>query len=361
MYELLVETFEAEITGGSLEIFYDGKKGLPPGAKFRQALLRQVGECDMMLACPFPRLRQAGQAEAFKLEIKTAKKKKVPIIPILFLGPNEDTSALQLGALGLAEDDGQLTHVAVPIRYVGSPTAEVVREAIRREVGSALGGVLIARIRNAIIDWARRDLIMYDSTDQVLHDLAANPSPFLNMFLYDGGMTIRRFCADTEIFHHLKQSTGLQIRFLYVDTNFKQFVCKTPEFKQNPELKQIDKHLYSPLYEALIRRSYVLHNQSPDGHMNDVRKSVERLRDLAHKCGFGLEVRKTCQLPFYRMMVTCQYVYYTQFLPTVTDPDSDEDPPEYHSLRLSAKSPVGMALGYHFDRLWRRRSTPHPG
>jgi len=220
-----------------------------------------------------------------------------------------------------------------------------------------LGGQLIAQIRNAISERASRDLTILDSSDQFLHDLSTHPSNFINMFLYDGGKTVRQICSKSEVLQYLQQTASLQIKFLYVDTDFKPFVSETDEFRQIPELEQIDERLYAPLYEALIRKSGMVHNESPKGHKFDVNRSVRALRELSRKFGFKLEVKKTSQLPFYRTVLTRQYAYYTQLLPTFSEAAQDEGAPEYYSLRISAKSPVGLALSKHYDRLWDNASA----
>ena len=358
LYELLEEAFMAEIEAQSLKIYFDEEDGVRAGDELRPALAKQIRESDLVLACFF---RRWPQASFFQQEIKEAFKTPVQIVPVLFLKPGEDPAYFRLGDLDPRLEEqggGRLVHAAVLVRVGEEPNAGPIGETIRAQVGLVLGGTLIKAIRSAIISRARRDLTMFDSSDELLHDLAANDTTCIDMFMYDGGTTIRRLSANAELIEHIHRSTSLRMRFLYVDTDFRPFVCETSEFEGTPELKQLGENIYAPLYEALLRKSGMVHNESPKGHMYDVSKSVEALRALAKDLGFSLEVRKTCQLPFYRMVITRRYAYYTHFLPTFQRAHWGDGSPEYHTLRLAVNSPAGSSLVKHFESLW-ENAKPH--
>lgn len=356
LYDLLRNSLSAEIKGGALEILYDGKDPVAPGESLRKELLHQVRRSDLLLAC-FTRRWQ--QAEYFREEVKAALAARIAIIPILLLEPDDDILSFRLGDLhpDLEDGTGRLAHVAVTIRIGDVSTATSVHDAIRSQQGSELGGDLIRQIRAEMIDRARRDVTVYDRKDQVLHDLSIQPSPYIDIFLYDGGTTIHQMAFDHEFSARLRAG-ALRIRFLYVDTNFKDFISTTPEFLARPELASLGGDTYAALYEALVRCSGMLHNRSPEGHLDDVRRSIKSLEGLAAHHNVKLEVRSTSQLPFYRMIVTRQYVYYTHFLPAATDVPGQREAPEYHSIRLSAESPAGKALASHFQTLW-DQAVPH--
>jgi len=356
LYELLTETFQADIRGGALEILYDGRDPVPPGVPLRAELVRKVAQCDLVLACATRRWRQAPY---FVEEVKAAIAAPVPIIPVLLLGPSDDVLSFQLGDLhpDLEDHSGRLMQVALTLRVEGSDDPSGVRDAIRTQVGSILGGTLISQIRTAFIARARRDLSLYDNQNQLLEDLAQQSSPYIKIFMYDGGTTINRLAHNHEVLDRMRDGgRALSLQFLYVDTDFKKFVCESPQVLARPELEQLEPSLYAALYEALVRRSGMVHNDdcSPNGHAAAVTKSVRLLQGIAQSHGLGLEVRKTSHLPFFRMILTRYYVYYTHFLPTVGGGDTSDPAPEFHSLRLAANSPAGKALGAHFDRLWKQ-------
>jgi len=359
LYELLEQAFKADIAKGSFKISYDGDEGVVElGRELHPALVEEVQNSDVVLGCFFKRWPQA---DHFQKEIKAAFEKPVFLIPILFLGPNEKAYHFRLGDLDprLEHDQGgQSVHSRLEISYGDASDASTVTQLIRDQIGSTLGGMLIANIRNRMIDRARRDLTMYERADELLDDLSEHPSTFINMFLYDGGTTIRRLGENRKMLEYLQHSPRRQVKFLYVDTNFKAFVRETKEFQQTPELEKIDERLYAPLYEALVRKSWMLHNDSPEGHMYDVAQSISALRTLAKDNGFELEIKKTCLIPFYRMVITRLHAYYTHVLPTFPAVRWGDGAKEFYSLRLSTSSPAGMSLSKHFDRLW-DNAAPH--
>jgi hypothetical protein len=114
----------------------------------------------------------------------------------------------------------------------------------------------------------------------------------------------------------------------------------------------MDEGAYSAVYEALCRRSGLVHNQSPHGHTTDVARSIRTLQALKDEYHFQLNIRKTCQLPIYRLIISRQYVYYTHILPQFAL-DPEQGAPDYYSLRLSRESPAGMTLIRHYDWLWK--------
>ncbi len=357
-YELLCQAFRHEKEDRhTVAIEYDRRTPVHAGNEVRHECVEKVKRSDLVICCFFPRYLEA---RYFREEVKAALNEGKPIIEIRF-SPSGESPYVQIEKfdrrLVEREGSGRPLRVVFNIRYdISSPAS--VREAILRYVAG--GGLLVDAIRKQIIERAERDLKMFSRADKVIDDLAEKETTSIRLFLYDGGSTIRRLQAH-EGFRELldRQRENLEVQFLYVDTACKAYISETPEYKGSEALQAMDDSAYSAVYEALCRRSGLIHNQSPNGHLADVTRSEKTLRALRDKYHFQFRIRKTSQLPLYRLIISQHYVYYTHIFPQFAE-DPEQSAPDYYSLRLSTESRAGMTLIDHYESLWKSGPPESP-
>ena len=356
-YDLLCEAFKREqVEKRTLVIEFDGQTPELAGNPLRHGLVKRIECSDLVICCFFPRYLEA---HYFREEVVAALDKRKPMIEVRFIPPDDKNPYRHVERLDprLVEEEGggRPRCVVITIPYDGS-AVERVREEIRRHMAV---GQLVDAIRKQILERAERDLTMYSTADEVIRDLASRKTTSLRLFLYDGGTTIRRLQGHPDFQNLLDEQRGrLELDFLYVDTACKKFIDETPEYKGSAALQAMDDGAYSALYEALCRSSDLVHNQSPHGHLADVARSKKTLQVLKDKYQLQVNIRKTCQLPIYRLIISQHYVYYTHMLPQRMI-DREQGSPDYFSLRLSRESSAGMTLIDHYDSLW-KSGTPDP-
>ena len=358
--DLLSEAFKLEKVKGTLVIEFDGETPELPGSPLHPGLVRKVETSDLVICCFFPRFLEA---HYFKREVLAALNSRKPLIEIRFIPPGEEDPYLYIEHLDprLEEEVGsgrpRCVLIKIPYTYDDSNLPRV-REEIRKHVA---GGQLVDAIRKQILERAERDLIMYETAEQVMNDLAEveNRTKLIRLLLYDGGTTIRNLMCHSGFQNLLeKQGENLRVHFLYVDTAFKKYISRTPEYEGSAALQAMEDGAYSAVYEALCRQSGLVHNQSPHGHMYDVLQSQKILQTLKDKYCFHLSIRKTCQLPIYRLIISQHFVYYTHILPHFSElPELGAS--NYYSLRLSTDSSAGKTLIRHYDSLW-KSGAPEP-
>jgi hypothetical protein len=356
--ELLCEAFNHEKKEGHLTIEYDGRTLIHVGSEVRDGCVKKVKSSDLVICCFFPRYRKASY---FEEEVTTALEKGKPIMEVRFIPRNNPRTYLDIGEfdrrLEEEQGDGRPRRVVIEIQYDHNGIdAARVREELRRHVA---GGDLVDAIREQILKRAQYDPTLYSTADEVIDDFARHKTPSIRLFFYDGGSTIRKLQAHRGFQDLLDgQNSRLIVDYLYVDTACKTYVSGTPEYRASAALQTMDEGAYSALYEALCRSSGLVHNQSPHGHMTDVARSIKTLKALRDKYHFQLNIRKTCQLPIYRLMISREFVYYTHIFPHFAS-DPEQGSPNYYSLRLSRKSRAGKDLIDHYDSLW-TAGAPEP-
>ena len=86
--------------------------------------------------------------------------------------------------------------------------------------------ILVGVALHAYVDTRRNVSITGEiaGIDELVNSVSATSSPFLKMYLYDGGMSVLRLCTNDRFIRNLQKKSGFQIQFLYVDTNFSTFV-----------------------------------------------------------------------------------------------------------------------------------------
>ncbi len=134
---------------------------------------------------------------------------------------------------------------------------------------------------------------------------------------------------------------------MYLDTNFKEFIRDASAVREKKEIFNLPNDFFEKIYEALLQASRAIHNRGP--HIDDVKDSIVFFDQLANtNKSISLEVRKTSQLPLFRMIVTDNFLYYTHFMLKSYIPPVQN----YYSLKVKKDTEIYRAGKKYFDTIF---------
>jgi hypothetical protein len=134
-----------------------------------------------------------------------------------------------------------------------------------------------------------------------------------------------------------------------LDTGFKEFIHDAVATRNQPKLGELPSEVYCSLYESLLQASMVIHNKGP--HDDDVRDVLGFLEELAHKNPkITINVRKTSQLPVFRMIINENYLYRTHFM--LNPAGFERNVPDYYSLKLRCDTEMYKINKKYFSKLY---------
>ena len=218
---------------------------------------------------------------------------------------------------------------------------------------------VLSRIRKEYEQHLAGEVGVFESIESLCEDIEKHHPAQLQIFLIDGGTTLRRLLREDFVGRLIAGSPvkSLNVQCLLVDAACKQVVLSSRAAAGKPGLREIDDDTYSAIFEGLLQGSRWIHNNGP--HETDLADSFGTLTELSAKWPgvFQSESRIVPVLPVTRLLITEHFTYIPAFLPL--EDGLKRSRLDYYALRFAAETHIHAVATNYFSHYW-AKGGPFP-